>query len=151
MDVYYLATKELSFCYGHRLLNYDGACHQLHGHNARVEIDVASNKLDERGFVIDFKDIKKAVGGWIDENWDHKTLLQKGDPIAAALSYNDTSLIMTSEQFGIVIVDWQPSAENIAAHLLKVCVEVLNLPVVTVRLWETPTSFVSASRPWPGV
>ena len=29
-------TKEIHFCYGHRLLNYDGKCRHLHGHNGRA-------------------------------------------------------------------------------------------------------------------
>ena len=51
-------TKHIDFCYGHRLLNYDGQCRHLHGHNGRVEVDIESEKLDERGMVHDFSDIK---------------------------------------------------------------------------------------------
>jgi 6-pyruvoyltetrahydropterin/6-carboxytetrahydropterin synthase len=38
-------TKHIDFCYGHRLLNYDGQCRHLHGHNGRVEMDVEADKL----------------------------------------------------------------------------------------------------------
>ncbi|MDP2600705.1 MAG: 6-carboxytetrahydropterin synthase, partial [Deltaproteobacteria bacterium] len=45
----YTVTKTIHFCYGHRLLNYNGKCRHLHGHNARVEIDVAAETLDSLG------------------------------------------------------------------------------------------------------
>ena len=37
----YVVTKRIDFCYGHRLLDYDGVCKHPHGHNAAVEIDIA--------------------------------------------------------------------------------------------------------------
>ena len=33
----YQVTKEIHFCYGHRLLDYNGKCMHPHGHNARVD------------------------------------------------------------------------------------------------------------------
>ena len=39
----YLATKRIDFCYGHRLLDYDGVCKHPHGHNA-------NNSLVLRGY-----------------------------------------------------------------------------------------------------
>ena len=33
----YLVTKRIEFCYGHRLLDYDGVCKHPHGHNAVAE------------------------------------------------------------------------------------------------------------------
>ena len=67
-------TREIHFCYGHRLLNYDGKCRFLHGHNGRALITMESDHLDERGMVIDFSDIKRAMQVWIDEQLDHKSL-----------------------------------------------------------------------------
>ena len=42
----YLVTKRIDFCYGHRLLDYDGICKHPHGHNAVVEVDVRTDQLD---------------------------------------------------------------------------------------------------------
>ncbi len=63
----YSVTKRIEFCYGHRLLDYDGACRHPHGHNALAEIEVRSEALDRRNMVVDFGDIKRIVKGWIDE------------------------------------------------------------------------------------
>ena len=68
-------TREIEFCYGHRLLQYDGRCRHLHGHNGRAVIALEGPKLDERGMLVDFADIKKKVQLWIDENLDHNMLL----------------------------------------------------------------------------
>src|SRR5438067_2031165 len=52
-------TKEIRFCYGHRLLRYEGKCRHLHGHNGRAVITLAAAKLDSLGMVLDFSQIKK--------------------------------------------------------------------------------------------
>mgnify|MGYP003349097967 CR=1 FL=1 len=54
----YSVTKRLEFCYGHRLLDYDGICAHPHGHNAVVEIEAQSDRLDGRNMVCDFSDVK---------------------------------------------------------------------------------------------
>ena len=43
-------TREIDFCYGHRLVGHGGACRHLHGHNARVEV-VCRGDLDELGIL----------------------------------------------------------------------------------------------------
>ena len=68
-------TREIDFCYGHRLLDYDGKCKYLHGHNGRAVITIESATLDQRGMVRDFSDVKAVVQGWIDENLDHRMIL----------------------------------------------------------------------------
>ena len=55
----YSVTKRIDFCYGHRLLDYDGVCKHPHGHNATVEIEVRTGSLDNRNMVCDFSDIKR--------------------------------------------------------------------------------------------
>ena len=55
----YRISKSVSFCYGHRLLNYNGKCAHLHGHNARAEITLESRALDASGMVEDFSVVKR--------------------------------------------------------------------------------------------
>jgi len=50
-------SREIDFCYGHRLLNYPGKCRHLHGHNGRAVITFAAAALDQRGMVLDFSEI----------------------------------------------------------------------------------------------
>ena len=60
-------SREIDFCYGHRLLNYDGKCKYLHGHNGRAVIVLEGVDLDHRGMLLDFSDIKRVVSRWIDD------------------------------------------------------------------------------------
>ena len=55
-------TKEVHFCYGHRLLNYAGKCRNLHGHNGKAVITVETESLDALGMVVDFTEIKRVIG-----------------------------------------------------------------------------------------
>src|SRR5438270_429235 len=74
-------TREIRFCYGHRLLNYDGKCRHLHGHNGRAIITLETDRLDDLGMVVDFSTIKRVVAGWIDANLDHRMILHRDDPV----------------------------------------------------------------------
>ena len=124
----YLVTREIDFCYGHRLLNYDGKCRHLHGHNGRVVITLQSETLDHRGMVIDFSDIKNVVSRWIDEQLDHRMILCKDDPVVPLL-----------ENIGepLHLIDENPTAENIAKLIFEYSRQ-KGFPVVEARLWETP-------------
>ena len=124
-------TKRIDFCYGHRLLDYDGICKHPHGHNAVAEIEVRTGTLDKRNMVCDFSDIKRLVKGWIDRELDHKMILRHDDPLVALL-----------QQLGepIYIVDSNPTVERIARLIFDKAAE-QGLPVVRVTVWETPTSF----------
>lgn len=132
----YTVTKQIDFCYGHRLLNYDGKCKNLHGHNAKVEIDIATDQLDKRGMAYDFGEIKKAVKSWIDETLDHRMLLNQQDPIVAILQKMDEPIFLLPQN---------PTAENIA-QLIFEKIEQLGFPVEAVRLWETPDSCATYRR-----
>ena len=127
----YSVTKRIEFCYGHRLLDYDGICKHPHGHNGLVEVEVRSGTLDKRNMVCDFSDIKRVVKGWIDRDLDHKMLLRKDDPLVKAL-----------QQLGepVFLCDSNPTAEHIAKIIYQHAAGE-GLPVVRVKLWETPTSY----------
>ncbi len=80
----YRVSKSVSFCYGHRLLNYQGKCQNLHGHNARAVITLESSELDERGMVMDFSEVKQLVWALLDREIDHTLLLHRSGFASAA-------------------------------------------------------------------
>ena len=127
----YSVTKRIDFCYGHRLLDYDGVCKHPHGHNAKVEIEVRTGSLDNRNMVCDFSDIKRIVKGWIDSALDHKMLLRHDDPLVKLL-----------QDLGepVFICESNPTVEHIA-QLIYRHASTEGLAVVRVRVWETPTSY----------
>ena len=124
-------TKVIHFCYGHRLLNYEGKCRYLHGHNGRVEIELASPSLDARGMVRDFTEIKHAIQRWIDEHLDHKMILCRQDPVLPLLQQAKEPLFLMEQN---------PTAENLAKLIFDETRR-LGFPVSLVRLWETESSF----------
>jgi 6-pyruvoyltetrahydropterin/6-carboxytetrahydropterin synthase len=121
-------TREIDFCYGHRLLDYDGKCKNLHGHNAKVLITLEAKSLDGLGMVLDFADIKRVVQKWIDDHLDHRMILRRDDPVVE-------TLLQMGEP--LMLVDQNPTAENIAKLIAEYGLE-QGFPVVEVRLWETP-------------
>ena len=129
----YLVSRQIDFCYGHRLLNYEGKCRYLHGHNGRAIISLAADELDDRGMVLDFGDIKHVVSKWIDETLDHRMLLHRDDPAIAVL-----------EELGepLFLMDANPTAENIARTIFDFT-QSQGFPVVETRLWETPKCYAT--------
>ena len=129
----YSVTKRIEFCYGHRLMDYDGVCQHPHGHNAVVEIDIRADTLDARNMVADFNDIKRIVKGWIDRELDHKMILRKDDPLAEALQTLGEP---------VYLLEGNPTAERIARLIFDTSRE-QGLPVSRVTVWETPTSWAT--------
>ncbi len=129
----YQVSKSVSFCYGHRLLNYTGKCQHLHGHNARAVITLESKVLDERGMVEDFSEVKRLVWSWLDEEIDHTLLLHRDDPVLPVLQSAGERVMVTDEN---------PTAEVIARMIYEF-VAGKGYPVTGVTLWETETSHAS--------
>ncbi len=129
----YSVSKRIEFCYGHRLLDYDGICKHPHGHNAVAEIEIRSGALDGRNMVADFGDIKRVVKGWIDREIDHKMILRRDDPLVRPLQQLHEP---------IFIVESNPTVEHIA-KLIYDYTKSQGLPVVAVRVWETASAFAT--------
>ncbi|NBW96525.1 MAG: 6-carboxytetrahydropterin synthase [Planctomycetia bacterium] len=140
-------TRQLSFCAGHRLLRHEGKCAFFHGHNYKVDVEVAPRAggavLDDVGRIVDFSVIKRRLLGWIDEHWDHGFIVSAEDE-------NGIAALSVVEPNKMFVLPYNPTAENMARYLLEaVAPEVLgDLPVVVQRIvvWETDTSCASATR-----
>jgi len=67
--------KSFSFEAAHWLPKFPEGhkCRRLHGHSFRVDIEVAGEVPPEKGYLIDYGDIKKAIGP-ICEQLDHYLL-----------------------------------------------------------------------------
>lgn len=120
----YRLTIQTSFAAAHNLLQYQGDCENLHGHNWKVDVTVAARELDKSGLGIDFK-ILKAETRRLLETLDHKYLNDL--PMFKGLS---------------------PSSENIARYLFEELGRTLNNENVTVTLvnvWESDFACASYS------
>lgn len=95
---------------GHRVYGHESKCAHLHGHNYRFHFEI-TGELDTVGRVLDFSVIKTLLCAWLEENWDHKFLVFQGDPLGPQLK--------TMDPEGVVIVTFNPTAENLAQYLVE--------------------------------
>lgn len=126
---------------GHRVTNHRGLCRNLHGHRyvAIVEIEGEVGKVDgaaDEGMVVDFGVVKTVLKGWIDEHWDHGFMIFRDDPLTPTLTATGTK---------VIVVDFIPTAEHIAAALLDTARQLLDHRVVAVTVYETPNCSATCS------
>ncbi len=134
----YLLTSEIKFDAAHRLSNYKGKCSRLHGHTYRVVVTISSKKLNNWGAVIDFGDLKQIFKLYIDEKYDHKTILWSKDDKNQAIS-------KVVDKDWICWMDSNPTAENMAKDIYKELATLLktqfkNVSLESVTVYETPTN-----------
>lgn len=99
------------FSAGHRVVGHEHRCRFLHGHNYRVTFECTALELDDLGRVIDFSMLKQLLCQWLEDNWDHRTLLWEKDDLIGVLGAIADSVVQ---------VPFNPTAENMASYLLKV-------------------------------
>ncbi len=104
------AVRYHDFSYGHRVYGHESSCSHLHGHNGRITFHVVAENLDDIGRVMDFSVIKSRLCQWLEDNWDHKFLVNEHDPWAEKLKEIDPE--------GTVLVPFNPTAENMGIYLL---------------------------------
>ena len=133
-------TKEFRFEGAHALLNYDGKCRHIHGHSYHLYITVSgepeqSKNHPKSGMVLDFSRLKDIVNTCIIEPFDHALILREGSPLAREISESYKN---------VMVVDFQPTSENLTIHFADILKEQLpeKLRLCSVKLYETPTSFV---------
>lgn len=126
-------TKEVYFCYGHRLMNHGGKCRHLHGHSVKAAISISHENLNDQSMVCDFSEIKECVESYVNTHLDHNFLLHKDDPIIPAL-------IQNNERF--LVLDEHPTAEVLSKMLFK-HLQASGFQVSDVTLWETASAFAS--------
>jgi 6-pyruvoyltetrahydropterin/6-carboxytetrahydropterin synthase len=121
----YELVVESEFSAAHRLREYRGACERLHGHNYRVEMVVASEKLDALGMVADFRELKRLLQEAA-ERYDHAFL----NELAEYRKQN-------------------PTAENVARVLFEECSRRMprGVRARSVTVWESPRCGARYSRP----
>ncbi len=129
-------TKEVYFCYGHRLMNHAGKCRHLHGHSVKAAITILSNELNRDSMVCDFSDVKKCVEQYVDENLDHNFLVHKNDPLINWLEENNERYLALDEH---------PTAE-VLSKMLYQHLKKSGFNVQHVSLWETASAYATYSE-----
>ena len=138
--------KVIQWDMGHRVLNHRSVCKGLHGHRYKAEICVEGDLVEkkdasEEGMVIDFADIKKTAQKFIQEELDHAFMVWEKDIELLEFFKN-------SKGHKPVIVPFTPTAENVAAYIFNELKDKFTdvfktgLHLQSVKLWETPSSYV---------
>ena len=136
-DMSHQVQKTFSVCTAHRLMDHPGACKNLHGHNYNITVYLEAEELNSQGMVIDFGNVKQLIGTYINNLYDHKTVLQKTDPLL--------DVLMPVMGNSLTVMDCAPTAENMAETLHKNITHLLTVPydvvkVVRVDVEETKNS-----------
>ena len=132
----YQVTKQFGFSYGHRLIKHKGKCERYHGHNGLVEVVCEGPELNDNRMLIDFDLVSKALKSWIDDELDHRMILNEKDPMTELLKKKGEKFVSMPDD---------PTAEALA-KLIFDRAKSQDLPVKKVTVWETPTSHASYSN-----
>jgi 6-pyruvoyltetrahydropterin/6-carboxytetrahydropterin synthase len=141
----YQINKQLrSFSAAHRVTSgYQGKCRDLHGHNYDLNLTFRSSTLDQYGFVIDFDDITRFFDQWVQDHWDHCTLVSSDDAVLL-------DFVKTHQQKYYVFPEGKTTTvENMARHLFVRIEGIMHqhpdvfgsdLTLAKLTLWETKSS-----------
>lgn len=149
MSIY--VTKEFQWDMAHMLAEHQGLCKNIHGHTYKMQVTVTPTSGElirgtgaADGMVIDFKDLKEMVKGKIVDPLDHAFMYWTGssDPVEHQIA----ELLLQNGR-KVFKVEYRPTAEEMAGSFLGILREELaqyQVNVVSVKVWETPTSFAEA-------
>ena len=139
-------TRIFDFDAAHRVMNEKVKCFNLHGHRFKVELTFRYLEKEALGYAIDFKEIKRVAGTWLDESFDHATILNPFD--------RELIELCEKNRWRLYIMglgekdDINPSAENIASEIFY-CIDYIfrenfgkSVILENVRLYETPNCWV---------
>lgn len=136
-------TKRYEWDMGHRLgKGYNSRCKNCHGHRYQAEMTFDCGAFDPYDMVVDFGEIKRVCGAWIDENIDHAMLVYSAD--APLLEFLQT------EGNRHHVVDFNTTVENITPWLAQKLQEAVDsvpdlnrrgVRLVELKVNETPNGW----------
>ena len=124
----YLLTSEASFDAAHFLTNYNGKCHNIHGHRWKVVLTIKGEP--KNGMVVDFNEIKKDLKE-ICEYFDHSFIVEKD-------SLDKNLFDLLSKEFLLREVPFRTTAENFSKYFFDKLS--LKYDVYEVLVYETPNN-----------
>jgi 6-pyruvoyltetrahydropterin/6-carboxytetrahydropterin synthase len=105
----YRVCKSFEVESGHMLSKHPGRCRLPHGHSRRIDLVIASERLDDRDMVCDFKALKLAVEDELDR-YDHAMAVNSRDPILTQLDEANLRRV-------VVFEDQDPTTEALAKRI----------------------------------
>ncbi len=124
--------------------SYMKCCQNFHGHSVKIEVEITSATLNDDGMVMDFKKLKEIAGRLIDP-MDHSVLISKQTIDGFIEKYGKD--VVRDMYPGLLIVDYNPTAENIVKDLYWKISKSLegHATLNTVTYYETESAWVKYS------
>ncbi len=138
----YKIAKEFQFDACHMLDGHNGKCHNLHGHTYRLIIEISANLIEQGSsadMVMDFADIKQTVKQHVIDKLDHAFLYNQHNNNESQIA--DLLQKMQRKTFAF---SCRTTAEGMSKFIFNVLKQYL--PISSVTLWETPTSYCQYSE-----
>lgn len=140
-----LIHKEGTFDAAHRVMNEKMKCFNIHGHTYLYTLYFEFFEMDDIGYAIDFKEIKRVYMEFIDEYFDHAIILNPHDEKLRITSMELKSKIWVMSLNGSNQY-CNPTAENIAKEILILIDNLIMIPGLnmhSIKLMETPKSGIT--------
>ncbi|WP_435180509.1 6-pyruvoyl trahydropterin synthase family protein [Halorussus sp. AFM4] len=118
---------------GHRILHHDGKCSRPHGHNYKISVSITGT-LTSEGWVIDKGDVTSVLS-----EWDHRFLVEKGDPLIEAFE-------ASGDGDALIVLDQPPTAEVMGIVLERRLEETLPETVSNVAVEVRETGELAAGE-----
>ncbi|WP_177161697.1 6-carboxytetrahydropterin synthase QueD [uncultured Fusobacterium sp.] len=132
----YSLVSEASFDSAHFLAQYEGKCRNIHGHRWTVKVEIFGEKLQENGskreMLIDFGELKSELKKLVDF-YDHSLIIEKNTMRKITLN------ALKEDGFGIIEVEFRPTAENFAKNFYDYFIE-KGFSVKSISVYETPNN-----------
>lgn len=137
-----IVAKKFKWEAAHRLPWHESKCKHLHGHSYKMVVEL-EGQPDEKGFVIDFNELKKIIEPHI-SRIDHTTII----------SESDTELKDVFDRHGwkYYLLPFDSTAENLCNYfsglLLKenrALLEQHGITSVSVKIMETDTAYACST------
>lgn len=145
-------TRIFTFDSGHRVMNESFKCFNLHGHTYKVEAEWLFGDTEAIGYAVDFKEIKRIFGQFIEDYIDHAFIANPMDSTYIKACKEEGSKLWLMSLNGDKYCN--PTAENIAKELYMIASVLVydkknQLRCLSVKLWETPNCFVTIKNNSP--
>lgn len=137
-------VKQFTFDMAHMLDGHDGKCKNLHGHTYILQVEVSGDLHEsgaKRAMVMDFSDLKSIVQEYILNKMDHAFIYDVNSERESQIA--ELLVKLNSKVYGIPV---RTTAEAMAQHIYQVLKHQAKLPVSSIRLWETPSSYCEYSE-----
>ncbi len=136
-----IIAKSFHWEAAHRIPWHEGKCKNIHGHSYKMIVEL-EGAINERGIVMDFKDLKEIVQPYI-QLIDHTTIISVWD--------KELREVFDSKQWKYYLLPFDSTAENLCKYFAELIIKdngsllsANNITTVSVKISETETAYAYA-------